>query len=511
MGYMSSTTKVESKSQSAPLTQEGLEYQSMVNSMMMSNFMEYGYEPVYEEKTVYDDEGKAGKYKRQVSEYQAEVDRLRADLEANPPVQKPQTTKYGKPLEDPRLRDLKNAEEKMSKAKDKLDDLPSRTYNDYTFKKKEDPRITAAKEQYGEDSQQVKDIQAQIKADDVYEAEATAQITRDYLKAAQKLVSGDYSYTPEQKATAETYFGDIRNTLEKTTNMLLDEAEAGQKDLFGYVNKFADEIDRTGFETMDALNAALIQVEQSGASLMGVAEEVNSKHEAKAKFEFDLLAKQADEKAAQQSALLGLPPGSAVEKKQAGLMKYNALQSVLLNMEAADAERKLGISADTESGKKAISMAKVELAQSQGAKKEGLVGTGLNIAAATNQQKFGIKSAYAQGQLGIENDKMNFLFNSAVGQLPGQVAGGQGYSLFGEQLKGAQLQTNAQLMAPAQWGLGIEQQRTFADAKKTQTTTSTPSIFSAISSGIATGAGAATGIMGAMAPAPSNIFNFGRS
>lgn len=511
MGYFSSTTKVESTSQSAPLTQEGLEYQSMVNSMMMSNFMEYGYEPVGEEKTVFDDEGKAGKYKRQISEYQADVDRLRADMEANPYVQKSNATRAQQKIEDPRVRDLKNAEAKLSGARDKLDDLPSRTYTDYTFKKKEDPRITQAKEQYGVDSAEVKAIENQIKADDVYEAEATAQITRDYLKASQKLVSGDYSYTPEQKEVAETYFGDIREILEKTTSMLLDEAEAGQKDLFGYVNKFAEEIDRTGFDVMDALNASMIQVEQSGASLMSVAETVNQKHEAKAKFEFDLLAKQADERAAQQSALLGLPPGSAVEKKQASLMKYNALQSVLLGMEATDAERKLGIAADTESGKKAISMAKVELAQSQGAKKEQLVGTGLDIAAATNQQKFGIKSAYAQGKLGIENDKMNFLFNSAVGQLPGQVAGGQGYSLFGEQLKGAQLSTNAQLMAPAMWGLGIEQQRTFADAKKTQTTTSTPSIFSAISSGIATGAGAATGIMNAMKPAPSNIFNFGRS
>ncbi len=462
--------------------------------MMIQQMDLAGYTPEITQKTVYDDEGKASSYQNQIKSINDQIAVIQADLDANPP--KPQPVGGKAPAKDPRQLQIESLQKDVFKAQSDLNKIPSRTYDDYKMVKKVDPREQDAIDKYGKDSPQVKQIQEQIKGEEVYSAEAKAQITKDYLDKAKKLVNGDYSYTDEQKAQTQKYFEPIQKVLNETTDMLMNEADSNQANLFEYVNKYMDQIDKTGIDTLDALNAALVQVEKSGAGLMNIVQEVNSKYEAKAKFEFDLLSKQADEKAANQSALLGLPPGSMVEKKQAAAMKYNALQSVLLGLEVNEAERTLGVASQTESEKKSISLAKADLALQQGGKKESLAGVGLDIAATTGQQKFGIKGAYAQNQLGLEQDKMNLLYNAAVGNLPSQVSGGQGVMGFDQAMVNGKMNQTATAMAPAQYGLGIEQQRTFQEAKTTTHKVESPSIASSV-----------MGIVGGLASAAESVMS----
>ena len=502
MGFYSSSTV--QKNEIAPSSPEELEYMSVLNGLMLSQIEEAGYEPIAVEKTTYQDEAKANSFKSQISTIDKQIADLKKDIEINPirpggtPGWRGQSTGD---IQDGRVRQLNQLEGEKFKAQQELNKIPQTTFTDYTINKKEDPRVKAAIEQYGADSSQVRDMRAQLSQEEVYSAESSAQITRDYLDKMKKLVNGDYSFTDQQKAQTAKYFEPIRETLTKTTDLLLEEADTNQANLFDYVNNYMNEIEKTGIDTLDALNASLIQVEQSGQELMKVAQGVNEKYENKAKFEFDLLAKQADEKAANQAALLGLPPGSMVEKKQAAALKYNALQSVLLDMELQEANRTLGIAEQTESGKKQISLAKADLALQQGSKREGLAGTKLNIAQQTGQQRMATKGAYAQSLLGIEQDQMNLLYNAAVGQLPQQASAAQGYFGFGEQMQNSnigQLDTPANI---AKYGYGTEAQKQMAQT--TVTTKSTPSVFSAIAGGVGALAGAAGGIMsgiGAMKP-----------
>jgi len=502
MGYFSSSTT--QKTEIAPPSPEELEYMSVLNGLMLSQIAEAGYIPKAVEKTTYQDESKANSYKAQISTIDKQIAELKKDIEINPirPGGTPgwRGASTGD-IQDGRARQLNQLEGEKFKVQQELNAIPQTTFTDYTIEKEEDPRVRDAIEKYGPDAQQVRDMRAQISQEEVYSAESSAQITKDYLDKMKKLVNGDYSYTDQQKAQTAKYFEPIRETLTKTTDLLLDEADTNQANLFEYVNSYMNEIERTGIDTLDALNASLIQVEKSGQELMKIAQGVNEKYENKAKFEFDLLSQQADEKAANQAALLGLPPGSMVEKKQASAMKYNALQSVLLDMELQEANRALGVAEKTEGDKKQISLAKADLALQQGGKKEALAGTSLNIAQQAGQQKMNAKSAYAQSLLGIEQDQMNLLYNAAVGQLPQQASAAQGYMGFGEQMQSSnigQLNTPADI---ARSGYQTEAQKQMAQT--TTTTTSRPSVFSSIAGGIGALSGAAQGIMsgiGAMNP-----------
>ncbi len=502
MGYFSSSTT--QKTEIAPPSPEELEYMSVLNGLMLSQIAEAGYEAMPVEKTTYQDEAKANSFKAQISTIDKQLSDLKKDIEINPIRPGGVSGWRGQStgdIQDPRAAQLNQLEAEKFKAQQELNKIPQTTFTDYSIAKKEDPRVADAIKKYGPDSAEVRDIRDTISQEEVFSAEASADITRDYLTNMKKLVNGDYSFTEQQKAQTAKYFDPIRETLTKTTDLLVDEAETNQSNLFDYVNKYMDQIDQTGIDTLDALNASLVQVEKSGQELMKIAQGVNEKYENKAKFEFDLLSQQADEKAANQAALLGLPPGSMVEKKQASALKYNALQSVLLDMELQEANRSLGIAEQTEAGKKQISLAKADLALQQGSKREGLAGTKLNIAQQTGQSKLATKGAYAQSLLGIEQDQMNLLYNAAVGQLPQQASAAQGYLGFGEQMQSSninQLDTPANI---AKYGYGTEAQKQMAQT--TVTTKSSPSIFSSIAGGIGALAGATSGVMsgiGAMKP-----------
>lgn len=455
-----------------------------------------GYAPETKEVTQFQDQAKATTLQGQIDRYNAEIAQVQKDIEINPAGGKSENQMRGNPYNDSRQQRLNSLNQQKFKAEDELNKIPQVTFTEYEFNKKEDPRVTDAINKYGADSAQVKEIKDSIFQDEVYSADANADITRDYLDKVKKLVNGDYSYTEEQKKTTSKYFDPIKETLDKTSDMLLKEADDNQANLFDYVNQYAAQIDQTGYDTLDAMNAALIQVEKSGANLMSVVEGVNQKYENKAQFEFDLLSQKADEKAANQAALLGLPPGSMVEKKQAAAMKYNALQSVILDLEAKEADRTFAVAQDVESGKKQISLAKVDLALQQGGKKEGLANTTLGIAGQTGQQKMGIKGAYAQNLMGIENDKMNLLYNAAVGQLPQQVSGGAGYIGLGEQKQSSDIGQVGEASKSAYNTLNLETQKQMAQTTTTKTTT--PSIFSTISAGVGALSGLSQGVMGGL-------------
>jgi hypothetical protein len=269
------------------------------------------------------------------------------------------------------------------------------------------------------------------------------------------------------------------------------------------LNELSNEIDRTGFAVGDALRAAQVQIEKSGVTMMDALRTANASSLNRAKFEFDLLSQDIDKKAAQTSAMLGLPPGSMAEQIQKTKLKTDALRMLENQANERELQGELGVTQMTEEEKKQISLAQVSLAASQGEKKEGVATSRLGIDENLGNTKLSIASSRANSLLGIEGQKHQMLAGMGYGNIPQLLGAAQGGLSFASQQKNNDLAFGQQLMSPIFNARQTEEQRSMAE--NTSTTKKNPGFLSTFSDIIGLGTGVASTAMGGF-----GIGNFGK-
>lgn len=412
MGVYSSESETKSTTETAPLSGEGVGLQDLYTDAMLAYMRDTaGYDITSEEKTKYAKPEKVDKYNAQIAGYDNELTRIQAQIDqikakgsnrgvVNQQVEQLQNQLYAK------QRERDTVAEKLAK-QEKV------TYQDYTLTKKEDVRVQAAIDKYGANSNEVAGLREEIKSQEVSQAYLKSDTEKEYLEAMNKYVRGDITYSAEQKAAVAAYTDPIRDTILRTTDELLNVKDDRFSTVAEHMNTLMAEIDKSGLDTISALEAAQLQtdkemkrlgmgtylgykqvgeqaaqgyeaagremaagfdqlrgeltssisdfrnaaqanLDKSKTTILGAIAEANKSAENKAKFQFDLLSQKADTKAAQQAALFGLPPGSGQERAFAEKMKMDAMGGILVQLDADAKERTLSYIAQNEAEKNSL-------------------------------------------------------------------------------------------------------------------------------------------------------------
>ncbi len=432
------------------MSSRGLSYDTMYSEMLKSNLREFGdYEINTEQKFEYQDQPRADRLFASLADRQKQIDAANASG-------------------DTRLASSLQAQQ--DKDQRELDGIKRTPYFDYNLKKKEDLRVQSAIARYGEDSPQVRAARIQVQTEQVAKVESLAATEGNWLKNVKKFTSGDYSYTPTQYNQISKFITPIQEIIKKTTDDLLAQYGSDDTMLRDALNRVSSEIDKTGFAVGDALQAAQVQIEKSGATLMDTLKGVNESSFAKAKFQFDLLSEKADIKTAQQAAMLGLPPGSQAEKIAASKIKNDALKQIELDLASQTAQGTMNIQSGVEQGKQQISLARVDLAQTQGGKKEGVAQQGFGLTQFLTQKIDQTIGQRGNALVNAEQQRQQMLYGAAYGNLPQQIQAGQSALAFDKAQKAADQQMQQQLLGSVAQQLGIEQQRSFAETTTKQET-----------------------------------------
>lgn len=494
-GGGSTTTEVKT----GDLSALGREMESIYKDAILQNLQDFGgYDMTPSEKKEYQNPQQAGQFQAQLKTHNDRLTALNQRLNSLPTLPNGQLEPRARNEAEALKREIRTVENRRNQAQENLDRQPQTTFTSWDLKKKEDPRVQRAIEQYGEGSNEVRQAREQIKADAVSKAEAMAGVERSYLENIQKLARGDLSYTPEQQAQVDQYIGPIKDLILKSTDQLLKTAGDNNQVLNEELNKLSTEIDRSGYDIASALEAAAVQAEQSGATLTETLQKANQSSRDKAKFEFDLLSRKADQKAAQQAALLGLPPGSMAERAEAARIKSEALQNIELNLAERESQGLLGIQSDVEQAKKSIALSKVALAETQGGKRESVAGQRFGLAQDLAGTRFGLDQNKQNALLGLEQQRQGALQQQGFGLLPQLVQAGQSGLSFNQGLTGQQLANQAGILAPVQGLYGQEQNRTMAETTTTQRRQL--GFLDALSDVVGMGAAAAGAVQGFMPP-----------
>lgn len=490
-----STTTVDT----GDLSQRGQSYDDLFSQILISNLNEFGgYNIVPKKTTKYKDAGKASSLQDQINKLNDQIaaagskdgnGRVSVNVGmGNTGIVGPNR------LNSSGVEFLQNQKQRLQ---NELDGMEKSEVTDFDFQKAEDPRVKAAIDRYGPTAPEVNRIREQVKIDEQEKVEGFANVERSYVQNLQKLARGDYSYTAEQEKQISRYIDPIRNTIHQTTQDLLDQYGSSDKALRSSLLDLGKEIDKTGFAIEDALKAAEVQYDKSGSTLFNTLKTVNDSSRARAQFQFDLLAQQADQAAAQQSALLGLPPGSQAEKFASQKMKTDALKQIELELNERQAQGSLSIQGSVEQGKQQISLSRVALAQSQGGKKEDLAKMGFGLTQLLTGKQEAAIGARGNADIALEQQKQNMLYGAAFGNLPQILAASQAGLGFNQDMKAAQFGMAQNLLNPVAQQLGVEQQRQFAETTTNQTQKkSFMDTFTDILGGAAGIAGAAMGIPG---------------
>ena len=451
--------KTTTSTETAPMSERGLMYDSLLSGIITTNLETSGYNLSSEEVTEYQDPTRAKQLNLKMENVQNQITNLETDINSNP---------YRGSGKDPRQTQLASMKNDLYKSQNELLELPQDTYTKYDVQKAPDPRLQDAIDRYGENSPEATGMRDQIKQEAVDKAVNLAGIEKTTLENIKKYVNGDMSYTEEQKNQVESYFAPIRDVINKSTDDLLSKYGDDETKMRESLNDLSDQIEKSGFEIGDALKAAEIQIDKSGSDLLGVLKRVNESTEAKFKFKQDLLFQEIDQQAAQQAAFLGLPPGSQSEQLQKAKMKQDVFSQLQLDLAEQELKGELSIAERTAGKKEEISLSRVALAASQAEKKEGVAKTALGITEKFTGLEEAAIAARGNAFVQLEADKSKQLQEVAYGSLPARIAAGQGGLGFDQGYRAGELniaQTGAQ---PVAGQLGVEQQRQFAEATTTQ-------------------------------------------
>lgn len=487
------TSKTETTVKTGDMSERGQSYDNLFQQLLMAQIQEFGnYSIDQQQKTVYKDQGQADQLNAQISD----IDKQIASIQSSQSTSS-ESTRAGA-YATTTAQQISQLQARKASLQNQLGNMESSTFTDYNLTKLEDIRVRDAIEKYGENSQQVAQMRAQVKEEEVFKASSQADIEKNYLTNLNKFTRGDFSYTQEQYDQIDKYIAPIKDIINKTTGDLLTQYGQDDQMLRSSLLDLSSQIDQTGFAVSDALQAAQIQIENSGATLMDTLKTVNASSQAKAKFEFDLMSQQADQQSAQQAAQLGLPPGSMAEKVASAKMKTDALKQIELDLANQTAVGTLNIQQGVEEGKKQISLSRVALAQSQGAKKENVAAQGFGLTNLLTQKIDQAIGQQGNALIGTEQQRQQMLMNAAFGGIPQMLQAGQNGMSFLQNSDAAKQSSLASLMGPVAQQLGVEQQRQFAETDTT--TKQSKSFLDAFTDILGAGAsavGAGFGIAGA--------------
>ena len=488
--------------ETAPLSPVGREMQAGMTQIMLANLEDSGYSYSPKEVTEYSDPAEASKVQNKYDRITDEI----ADMEANAPTFR-QVPGGGKSREETQYdQSMASKRNQLRQAESDLDNLDSTTYTDYQIEKLPDPRVQNAINIYGEKSPEVAAMEAEIFQQDVFKSEQLAGIERKTLENVTKFVNGDLSYTDEQKGQVDKLYSGVKTAITTLKDDLFSQYGETDTELRAGIGKISEQIDKTGFDVVDALNAAVIQIDKSGASLFSVLEEVNQSTEAKFKFQQDLMFEQIDTQVNQQNAMLGLPPNSEAAQYQKAKMKQDTLTGLQLQLHEQELMGKMNVQSGMEDAKKKISLSRVALASSQGEKKEGIANKLLGVTAQTTAKKEGELSVTGQALAQLESQKANELKNLSYGNLPNMIGAGQGAQGFDFQMTGAQQGVNSNAMSPFERQLAVEQARSMTET--TSTKESSGSFMDAFTGLVGTAAAGAGAVMsGGTSMAASKAFD----
>jgi len=495
MGFFDSTTTITESAKSAPLSARGEEYSEIHDVLLAARLEEFGWDVDLDTKEVFTDKKEAAKKKGDLAVAESNRDRSQQaydDFLANTP----RTGGFISSDERRVKTTLDNDNIKVDEARRNLESLEKETIQDFTLTKREDPRVEQAIDKFGADSPEVAAVREDMKAQEVFKAESMAGIEKEYLTNLRKYMSGDMSYTPEQEAQVNKFIDPVKNVLIKTTDDLLDRFSDNQAQLRDSLNDIGKAIDKTGFAIEDALQAAEIQVAKSGDRLISVLERVNDSAEARAKFEFDLLAEKIDVRAAQQAAMLGLPPGSQAEELQKAKLKSDALTKIQLDLSDKEMRGTLAIRSAEEAGKQKISLARIDLAKDIGAEQIGLSKAKSRVLGASLAKEETVVAARGEALTGLERTKQSQLFDASFGNIPSIIGQGQAGLKFEPSLDAARASLLGGIAQPVTGQLGIEQKRQFFEAEKTKTIKEDKGFFSALTDVVGAGLGIGSLISG---------------
>lgn len=447
---MGGSTKTQ-KTTYEPKTGSQLSYEDLMMEVNAAQILNAGYIPEKQTVTKYNDEGKAKGIEAQIATTQERINVLQEQVSKY--EQDMRTTGYAFGVET-RLNSAKNelnaALRQKNSLQGQLTNIGQTTYDDYTLVKKTDPRIQQMQieaankktgggadkliQEFGYDSKELREflkkegytpevvsMEKQILDEEVSMMSMETDVTRNWMTAINKLITGDIAIDPQQKAAMAEYYKPIKAVVEQTTSELLNQQDANDDALFEQINKISQQIDQTGYDYFSFLEGAQVQMEESGRSLIESAEAVNQSLEAKAKFEFDLVSKELERKVAVESALLGEAPNSSRSQKRLLNAKQDALAKIVLDLDAQNAERILGIQSGVEQGKINISLEKAGFTKDQGAKREGLAALGFDVIKESGQSKMGIKSAQANELINLEKAQSDALFGVTYGNLANSI------------------------------------------------------------------------------------------
>jgi len=483
------------------MSKEGKEWQSLANGMILGQLDEAGYDINPTEVTEYNDPGKASQLEGNIGRIQEQIDTLQADIDLRPPA--------ANERHDLRLIRMSNLQGQLVQKESELNGLEQTTFTKYEPQKRPDARVQQVIDQYGADSQEVRDIELKITDEEVFKAESLAGIEQDMLKNMVKYASGDMSYSEEQAAQVETYMGPVREIIMKASDDLITkfgDDDTKMRESFG---ELLNEIDKTGFDVADALRASEIQINELGGDLVSTLKKVNESTEARFKFQQDLMFSDIDKQISSQAAMLGLPPGSQAENEQKAKLKQDVLTGLQLQLHEQELKGEMGIKEWETGEKRKISLAGIALASAQGEKRESVKSKLTSLTAATAEKEQTLMGSTGQALVNLEMEKQRQLQHVAYGNIPSMMGLAQGGLAFDRQQTAAGSQQFAANLAPAMSQLGVEQQRQFAET--TTTKEHTPSFLDTFGQVVGIGAaaaGAATSGYSSMQPKQSPISMF---
>lgn len=462
MGFGHGST-TETKVETGELSARGMEYDSLFQSMLMQELDKTGWEPVSTQEVKYEDPARAQRIQDQISGLNDRLAQISTRSAGSPGLQG--GGRYGSQSAEAERR---NVENELAQAQMQLDHLPQTSYTKWDIKEKPDIRVQDAIDKYGENSPQAQALMAQVKQEKVDQATAMAQVNSDYLVNLQKFVSGDMSFTPEQKAQIEALTAPYKDVIMSTTDDLLRQAQGDNLLLGEKLDQLSFQIDKTGFAIGDALKAAGIQIDQLGGDLLSTLQRVNTSGFERIKFEQGLVSEQIAQQTAQQAALLGLPPGSQLEKYQRTKLENDWLSRSLLQLTENEARGELGIKQYIGGEKQKISFANIGLEESQGAKREQVAKMDINATQNLAQLTQQILANRGNALLGLEGNKTNMLQQAAYGGIPNILGVAQGAGNFQQQQAVNAFNLGFAPMSQISGQLGVEQQRQLAETTTTQ-------------------------------------------
>ncbi len=520
MGCADSTTTTSTKI--APLSPEGMTYDQAFQEMMVQQLQSSGYAINPTQKTVYQDPEKYSSMNTKLDGINSQIASVQAQIDKRNATQSAYSGGAGFSAHsyDPLQAQLDSLNKQRTDLSSGIASLPQTTYTDYQIQKAPDPRVQQLYDQYGynpnwSDAQKqqfnnsqagqemngkVTTINQQITAESASKAQTMADVEASYLKNLKKFVSGDMSYTQDQKDQVDKYFAPIRDTITGMADTLLSKIGTDNTKLGGYLNDLSSQIDKTGFKVQDALKAAGIQLDKNGGDLLDTVKAVNDSTAAKFKFQQDLIFQDIDTKAAQQAAFLGLPPGSMAEQLQKVKQKQNVLQALTLQMNEQEMQSNLGVHQYVAQGKDKLAISAVALAESQGEKQEGVSQARFNLAKDTAGKEEDVINAKGNAMLALSQSEQNQLLNAAFGGIPSMLQAGAGGMAFQTNQSAANTNNFNASIAPLIQQLGVQQQDQLAQATTTQKTQG--SFLSSLGQLFGMGESAAATGMGIAMPAP---------